>query len=125
MHCGRQMGSASPSHSGKPLPTTNGSGRARQWLIGLLMTLMLATTCHASASPRVVLTPQESEWLEAHSVIQVGIFAGNHFPLEAWVAGAPEGLGVDYAKLLASRVGLRLQFRPFTDWEYITLDDAD
>lgn len=125
MHCGPQRGSASPNHSCQPSTAAEWSGRAGRWLLGLLMALMLATTCQASASPRVVLTPQESEWLEAHSVIQVGIFAGNHFPLEAWVAGAPEGLGVDYAKLLASRVGLRLQFRPFTDWEYITLDDAD
>ncbi|WP_158407933.1 ATP-binding protein [Dyella japonica] len=88
--------------------------------------MFVATTCaQASTDIPVTLTPQESEWLAAHPVIQVGVYAGNHFPLEAWVAGAPDGFGVDYAKRVAGKVGLRLQFRPFTDWDYIAFDDVD
>lgn len=86
--------------------------------------LFLGALCvgraEAAEDPQVKLTPQEAEWIAAHPVIEVGIFAGNHYPLEAWVAGAPEGLGVDYAKLLAGRVGLRVQFRPFTAWEAVS-----
>jgi len=41
------------------------------------------------------------------------------------VAGAPEGLGVDYARLLAGRVGIRLQFRPFTRWDDIAFGTGD
>lgn len=83
----------------------------------------------AAAAPypvtrQVSLTPQEVDWIAAHPVIEVGVYAGNHSPLESWVAGNPEGLGVDYAKLLASLVGLRLQFHPFADWEAESLGVA-
>jgi two-component system sensor histidine kinase EvgS len=89
----------------------------------LLIGLVWAGLVSAAEDPQVKLTPQETEWIAAHPVIEVGVFAGNHYPLEAWVAGAPEGIGVDYAKLLASRVGMRVQFRPFTDWEAVSLGE--
>lgn len=81
----------------------------------------------ASVKPdaQVALTAEELAWIAQHPVVDVGIFAGNHFPVEAWVAGGAEGIGVDYAKLLAGRVGLRLQFRPFTDWDAIAFSDSD
>lgn len=99
--------------------------KVRRWLACLLMMLLLVPGAHAVATAKVELSPQESEWIAAHPVIQVGVYAGNHFPLEAWVAGAPDGFGVDYAKKVASRVGLRLQFRPFTEWDYVAFDDVD
>jgi len=37
-------------------------------------------------------------------------------PIEGWIGGQPQGMGVDYARLLASYVGLRLEFHPFPDW---------
>ncbi|MHA6205585.1 ATP-binding protein [Dyella soli] len=40
-------------------------------------------------------------------------------PVEAWSAGRPQGLAVDYARLLASRAGLRLEFRPYSSWESV------
>jgi hypothetical protein len=89
----------------------------------LLVGLVWAGLVSAAEDPQVKLTPQETEWIAAHPVIEVGVFAGNHYPLEAWVAGAPEGIGIDYAKLLASRVGMRVQFRPFTDWEAVSLGE--
>lgn len=73
---------------------------------------------------QVALSAEESAWIARHPVVDVGIFAGNHFPIEAWVAGGAEGIGVEYAKLLAGRVGLRLQFRPFTDWDAVTFSDS-
>lgn len=36
---------------------------------------------------QAALSADESAWIAAHPVIDVGIFAGNHFPIEAWVAG--------------------------------------
>lgn len=89
----------------------------------MLIGLVWAGLVSAAEDPQVKLTPQETEWIAAHPVIEVGVFAGNHYPLEAWVAGAPEGIGIDYAKLLASRVGMRVQFRPFTDWEAVSLGE--
>src|SRR5579859_5909489 len=88
-----------------------------------VMLLFAPAAVHAETNPRVALTAAESERVAAHPVI-VGVYAGNHFPVEAWVAGAPEGLGVDYVKLLASRAGIRLQFRPFTDWEGVTFGES-
>ncbi|KLD62066.1 hypothetical protein Y882_17810 [Dyella japonica DSM 16301] len=49
-------------------------------------------------------------------MVQVGIYAGDHMPIEGWIGGEPQGIGVDYARLLASYAGLRLEFHPFTDW---------
>lgn len=66
----------------------------------------------ASTSP----SPDEQTWLREHPVVQVGVYAGDHMPIEGWVGGQPQGMGVDYAKLLASYAGLRLEFHPFTDW---------
>ncbi|PMQ03738.1 Sensor histidine kinase RcsC [Dyella sp. AD56] len=93
-------------------------------LLMFLLTFLPGSSSHAASQGQVALTAEESAWIEAHPAIQVGVFAGNHFPVEAWVAGSPEGIGVDYAKLLASRVGLRLQFRPFTDWSGVTFEDS-
>ncbi|QNK01470.1 ATP-binding protein [Dyella telluris] len=97
----------------------------RTWLTALVVLFLLVSGARAASTAGVELSPQESAWIAAHPVIQVGVYAGNHFPLEAWVAGAPDGFGVDYAKRLASRVGLRLQFRPFTEWDYVAFDDVD
>lgn len=62
------------------------------------------------------LSPDEQSWLREHPVVQVGVYAGDHMPIEGWVGGQPQGVGVDYAKLLAFYAGLRLEFHPFTDW---------
>ncbi len=115
------------TESGTSCRRERGWGALRTMLSGLLMFLLAflqGSPSLAASQAQVTLTPAESAWIEAHPVIQVGVFAGNHFPLEAWVAGAPEGVGVDYAKLLASRVGLRLQFRPFTDWGRVTFEES-
>ncbi|WP_445143917.1 transporter substrate-binding domain-containing protein [Dyella sp. Tek66A03] len=39
--------------------------------------------------------------------------------METWVAGRPAGFGVDYARLLAGRLGMRLEFRPFTELDAV------
>jgi two-component system sensor histidine kinase EvgS len=116
-------------------PSSRGWGRGFRWMLSsiflLCSSLALAVPVSqaapdVSAKPDVqaALTPEETAWIAQHPVVDVGIFAGNHFPLEAWVAGGAEGIGVDYAKLLASRVGLRLQFRPFTDWEAVAFSQS-
>ena len=66
------------------------------------------------------LDAEEAQWRRDHAVVRVGVFAGDHLPAETWVAGHPEGLGPDYARLLASKVGLRLSFDPFSDWQAIS-----
>ncbi|HEY0502107.1 MAG TPA: transporter substrate-binding domain-containing protein [Lysobacter sp.] len=54
----------------------------------------------------------------------MGVFAGDLVPFETWRGGQPEGLGVDYARLLAGRAGFQLEFRPYTDWNAIALGDS-
>lgn len=105
--------------------TRAGFALGRPAVYGVMLLWLVLLPVHAGpAAARVVLTPEETDWVTAHPVVDVGIYAGNHFPLEAWVAGAPEGMGADYAKLVASRIGLRLQFRPFTDWDAVAYDDS-
>ncbi|MDI9239884.1 transporter substrate-binding domain-containing protein [Lysobacter sp. LF1] len=87
--------------------------------------LLLLVTFAASAAPSPVdLTSAETAWRQHHPVVVVGVFAGDHLPFEAWVGGEPQGLGVDYARLLASRVGLKLSFQSFDDWHATTWTDA-
>ncbi|MGX5729202.1 ATP-binding protein [Pseudoxanthomonas beigongshangi] len=73
----------------------------------------------AVAHPALELSPEEETWRRTHPTLRVGVFAGDHMPLEAWMGGQPEGLGIDYARLLASRAGLQIAFHPFTDWDTV------
>ncbi|MFC4526078.1 transporter substrate-binding domain-containing protein [Dyella halodurans] len=52
-------------------------------------------------------------------MIEVAVLAGDQLPMQAWVAGRPAGFAVDYARLLAGRLGMRLEFRPFTNLEAV------
>ncbi|MDR0184019.1 ATP-binding protein [Lysobacter arvi] len=74
--------------------------------------------------PRVWLTPAEEAWRRAHPVVQVGVFAGDFVPFEAWRGGRPEGLGVDYIRALATRAGMQLEFHPYTDWEAVAIGQS-
>ncbi|GAA5066850.1 ATP-binding protein [Lysobacter panacisoli] len=89
-------------------------------VLGALFLLMAhiatAQTYPAAAQRTLALSPSEEAWRQAHPVLQVGVFAGDHMPLETWHGGQPEGLGVDYLRLLAGRAGLQLEFHPYTDW---------
>lgn len=45
-------------------------------------------------------------------------------PYESWRGGQPDGLGVDYMRLLAGRAGLQIEFRPYSDWEAISFESS-
>lgn len=78
----------------------------------------------ASRQPRISLTASEEAWRRAHPVVQVGVFAGDFVPFEAWRGGRPEGLGVDYVRTLAAHAGLQLEFHPYTDWEAVAIGSS-
>lgn len=104
-----------------------------RWLIGFALVCWLAASAPAFAMQEgagqtgttstvkesnasgLLLTPEEDAWRRQHPVVEVGVYAGDHLPAETWVAGRPEGFGVDYARLLAGKIGLRLSFHPYTD----------
>jgi PAS domain S-box-containing protein len=92
----------------------------------LLLLLLLSCTALQGAlcqsRPLPPLDAQEQAWRRAHPVLQVGVFAGDHMPVEAWVGGQPQGLGIDYVSLLAARAGLRPEFHPYTDWAAVAFD---
>ena len=101
----------------------------RAGLSGLLamagsLCLSLIVAANAAAHPSLALDQEEAAWRRAHPVLRVGVFAGDHMPLEAWMGGQPEGLGIDYVRLLASRAGLQIAFHPFTDWEAVASRSA-
>lgn len=83
-----------------------------------------ATSAYKETGTYPQLTAEEEAWRSSHPVIEVGVLAGDHLPMEAWVAGRPAGFGVDYARLLASRLGLRLEFHPFTDLENVAFGNS-
>lgn len=104
-------------------PEARPSRRRPRLVVLLAITLMaLGTPWFAFASllqtsPISSLTPDEDKWIREHPVVQVGVYAGDHMPMEGWVEGQPQGMGVDYARLLAAYANLRSEFHPFTDWE--------
>jgi signal transduction histidine kinase/CheY-like chemotaxis protein/ABC-type amino acid transport substrate-binding protein len=88
-------------------------------LLGALVTSAvpwIAVAAHAQEASAVDYSPDEQQWIRQNNVVQVGVYAGDHMPIEGWIGGQPQGMGVDYAKLLASYAGLRLEFHPFTEW---------
>ena len=89
----------------------------------LLALFLVFGAAWAQDSRSVELTPEALAWRSEHPVVNVGVFAGDHLPAETWVAGRPEGFGVDYASLLAARAGLRLEFHPFSEWATVTYAD--
>jgi len=101
----------------------------------LIVALLACILAHAQAErtgsrdapapqTRLSLTPSEEAWRRAHPVVQVGVFAGDFVPFEAWRGGRPEGLGVDYMRTLAARAGMQLEFHPYTDWEGIAIGQS-
>lgn len=91
--------------------------QARPLVALAMLALMLALSARpALAASTAAFSAQEQAWIRAHNVVQVGIYAGDHMPIEGWIGGEPQGIGVDYARLVAGYAGLRLEFHPFTDW---------
>ena len=97
--------------------------RAGGLFFALLALFLVFGAAWAQDSRSVELTPAELAWRSEHPMVNVGVFAGDHLPAETWVAGQPEGFGVDYASLLAARAGLRLEFHPFAEWATVTYAD--
>jgi len=105
------------------------------WRCLLILTLLLSCVAGAQAAsarsvlPRaassISLTPSEEAWRREHPVVQVGVFAGDFVPFEAWRGGRPEGLGVDYMRMVAARAGMQLEFHPYTDWDAVALGRSD
>ena len=92
-------------------------------LLALLLVIGAAGAQNTTGS--ISLTPAEQAWLKEHPIVQVGVFAGDFVPFETWRGGQPEGLGVDYARLLAGRAGLRLEFHPYSDWNGVVYGDEN
>lgn len=63
----------------------------RRWPSALLLVVLLFSTALQGAlgqsRPLPPLDAQEQAWRRAHPVVQVGVFAGDHMPVEAWVGG--------------------------------------
>ena len=99
------------------------SGPRAIFAVFLLLLCLVLSVARAQEARAVELTPEELTWRSEHPVVNVGVFSGDHLPAETWVAGRPEGLGVDYANLLAGRVGLRLEFHPYAEWAAVAYAD--
>jgi len=83
-------------------------------LAGAVLFCNLAFAWHPES--KLVLSRDEAEWRRSHPIIRVGVFAGDHMPFEAWRGGQPDGMAVDYARMLAGRAGMQLEFHPYADW---------
>jgi signal transduction histidine kinase/ABC-type amino acid transport substrate-binding protein/DNA-binding NarL/FixJ family response regulator len=105
-------------------PSSVGDGKLG-WLRRLThatLVLVLLTVSVAALAQQlpVQLSGEEAAWRDSHRTVRVGVFAGDHLPIETWAAGRAEGFGVDYARLLVARAGMQADFRPYVDWEQVT-----
>ncbi|HVK52803.1 MAG TPA: transporter substrate-binding domain-containing protein [Pseudoxanthomonas sp.] len=88
----------------------------------LLCSCLLVDFSHAwQPKPTLILSKEEAAWRQANPVIRVGVFAGDHMPFEAWRGGQPDGMAVDYARMLAGRAGMQLDFHPYSDWNSVSV----
>jgi len=122
-------------------PGTHWHRHRLAWRCLLLLTLLLSgvamaqstsarSTTPASTQPSfpvslqpLALTASEEAWRRTHPVVQVGVYAGDFIPYESWRGGKPEGLGVDYMRLLAARAGMQVEFHPYTNWEAVVFGE--
>ncbi|MFP6734460.1 MAG: transporter substrate-binding domain-containing protein [Rhodospirillales bacterium] len=84
----------------------------RRWTsIGVL------TAPSAEVSPDVpdILTKEERQWLADHPVIKVHN-EKDFPPLNFFAAGRAQGFSIDYMRLLASKIGVRLEFVTGPTW---------
>jgi ABC-type amino acid transport substrate-binding protein len=66
---------------------------------------------------RLVLTQKEREWLEAHPVLRVTVDP-DYLPYGALdSAGRYRGIGADFNRLLAERLGIRFEVIPTRTWD--------
>ncbi|MFC1707399.1 transporter substrate-binding domain-containing protein, partial [Planctomycetota bacterium] len=68
-----------------------------------------ATLLAGQAVAALDLTPEEQAWLKAHPVLRVSS-EPDYIPFDFRIAGSPAGYSVDYVRLVAARLGVRLEF---------------
>ncbi len=100
------------------------------FVVRLLLSLCVLWLCAvapaaALSTPPLQLSAAELAWRKGHPPLRAGVFAGDHMPVEGWVAGRAEGIGPDYVRLLASRAGLRVSYFPLTRWTPVAFHGAD
>lgn len=103
------------------------AARRRVAYSALALFLLWLSCMHAAAeapAPSLPLTAAERAWRTGHPPLRVGVFTGDHMPVEGWRAGRAEGIGPDYARLLARRAGLRVTYVPFTAWTPVAYKGA-
>lgn len=99
--------------------------RHLQCLLLLCSCLIVDLSFAWQPKPALILSKEEAAWRQAHPVIRVGVFAGDHMPFEAWRGGQPDGMAVDYARMLAGRAGMQLDFHPYSDWSAVSVGSRD
>lgn len=84
----------------------------------LLLWLCLGTVASLAADETILPTLDTAEraWLRAHPTLTVGVSDKGWAPFETVEKGEVGGLGHDYLREAAERLGVRLRFRFFPDW---------
>jgi ABC-type amino acid transport substrate-binding protein len=84
----------------------------RRWTsVGVLT----APSAEVSPDTPDILTKEERQWLADHPVIKV--HNGKDFPpLNFFAAGRAQGFSIDYMRLLASKIGVRVEFVTGPTW---------
>lgn len=78
--------------------------------------------CAQTPDPRVRLTAEERAWLADHPVIRWSPDA-DYAPVEfLGPDGQPQGLAVEYVRLIEARLGIRLEGHPAATWDQ-AMDD--
>ena len=79
-----------------------------RWIIALFL-LLWAWSSEVTAQNSVVLTDQEREWIKAHPTLKVGNEL-DWAPFDFADDKEPLGYSIDFIRLVAAKVGLKLEF---------------
>lgn len=99
--------------------------RIARWVLMLAVVLGVPAPLSAAGNPALAPTvpPRQSEWLERHPTIILGLYDSGWPPFEAIEEGKPVGLGYDYLQAVAERLGVTVQVRLYRNWTEV-LDAA-
>lgn len=94
------------------------------WLLkSVILYLSLSLFTSLLFSAETIFTPEEQEWLDKHPVIKVSN-EDDWAPFDFSINGQAEGYSVDIVKLIAKKIGLRVEFVNGYSWSEL-LEEFD
>ena len=93
-----------------------GSARRVGAIVPFLLVLLFSLTLNSATQEKLQLTEAEKQWVQQHPIIRVSNEL-NWPPLDFFDDGQPIGFSVDYVKLVADKLGIKVQWISGYSWK--------